>query len=182
MARPVATLRPVSVDDEVRTTTRRDPLAPLRRRWEEHGWGAVEQMHAYGTLLRTRRLVLAVVDDALDQVGLTSSRHTLLMTLDCSPQRALTIGQLSRRTMSHPTSVTKLVDAVAADGLVEKVVPDYDRRSVVVHLTEKGVALLEAAAHVLSEVGFGLGALDEEQLTGLIRACDVVRQDLSDSE
>lgn len=139
-------------------------------------------MHAYGALLRTRRLVLAVVDDALHQVGLTSSRHTLLMTLDCAPERSLTIGQLSTRTMSHPTSVTKLVDHLAADSLVLKTVPDHDRRSVIVHLTKKGTALLDKAAAVLADIEFGLGALDVDQLDALMSAFQTVRRDLSDSE
>lgn len=172
----------MTVDDEARTVATRDPLDPLRRRWEEHGWGAVEHMHAYGALLRTRRLVLSTVDDALEQIGLTSSRHTLLMTIDCAPDRALTIGQISRRTMSHPTSVTKLVDHLAADGLVRKTVPAHDRRSIVVHLTAKGTKLLEKAAAALAEIEFGLGALDRDRLTELMHALQIVREDLSDTK
>lgn len=170
-------------DTTVDTSTNpRDPLEPLHRRWEERGWGAVDKMHAYGSLLRTRRLVLAAVNDALAGIGLTGSRHTLLMTLDCAADQALTIGQLSRRTMSHPTSVTKLVDALLADGYVRKEVPEHDRRSIVVHLTPRGDELLAKAAAALVDIEFGLAGLDEDDVQALTRAFDRVRQDLHDMD
>ena len=150
----------------------------MRRRWEELGLGAGRELEAFAALLRTRHLVNLRVDEALATVGLTNSRATVLITLDCAPDRSLTIGQLSRRTLAHPSSVTPLVDHLAQAGLVRRRVPDHDRRSVVVTLTRKGQNLLRKASSVLVDIRFGLNALDAEELDQLIASLDAIRTDL----
>lgn len=162
----------------VTANTAADQHLIMQQRWAEHGWGGDEQVAAYSVLNHTPRLVYQYVDKALEPIGLTGSRHAILWTLDCSPAGELTIGQISRRVLSHPTSVTKLVDHLEAAGLVRKTVPSYDRRAVVVALTANGTDILEEAGHVLAESKFGLGALDAMALKQLTSALETVRRHL----
>jgi DNA-binding MarR family transcriptional regulator len=164
--------------DDRSTESSGDQHVIIKRYWAKHGWGSDAEAAAYSLVAHTPRLVSQSIDRTLEPIGLTGSRYAVLLTLDCSSRGSLTIGELSRRITSHPTSATKLVDHLEAAGLVRKKVPDHDRRIVVVELTAKGRRMLHRAARLLAESKFGLGALDETQLRALTTALEILRYDI----
>ncbi|EUC01170.1 transcriptional regulator, MarR family [Rhizobium sp. CF080] len=58
----------------------------------------------------------------------------------------LRLGELSKRTMVTNGNVTGLVERLEADGYVQRVTPDGDRRVTVAKLTEAGMTLFAAMA------------------------------------
>jgi MarR family 2-MHQ and catechol resistance regulon transcriptional repressor len=81
-----------------------------------------------------------------------------------------TIGDLVRLTSG---SITTAVDRLERKGLVQRSVEETDRRTRVVHLTEDGRKLIEAAfaehAAALDRAAGGLAAVEREQAAALLK-------------
>lgn len=58
----------------------------------------------------------------------------------------LRLGELSKRTMVTNGNITGLVERLEADGMVQRVTPDGDRRVTVARLTEQGRTLFSTMA------------------------------------
>ncbi|MEM8753563.1 MAG: MarR family transcriptional regulator [Pseudomonadota bacterium] len=68
------------------------------------------------------------------------------------PDQALTVGELSASCLAKQPTMTRRIDRLAAEGLVERIAGDGDRRRVLVRLTAVGRAraatlVAEAQAH-----------------------------------
>ncbi len=85
----------------------------------------------------------------------------------------LRLGVLAERLRVAPRSVTELVDALVAKGLVERVPDPADRRAVVVRVTGAGAELSELVhaerSAQLRAWAANLEADDREQLVRLLR-------------
>jgi DNA-binding MarR family transcriptional regulator len=80
----------------------------------------------------------------LAKFGLTSAKYNYLVVLYVAPQ-GLMMNELSRRIHTSNASVTGMLAALEADGLVKRTINVRDRRSSVVTLTAAGRRLLKAA-------------------------------------
>lgn len=97
---------------------------------------------ACANLRKTARLVTQAYDDALKETGLHCSQFTLLATLaQIGPSG---MGQLAEALGMDRTTLTRNLQALQRDGLVEDQ-PDSDKRRRQVAITTQGVAALEAA-------------------------------------
>jgi len=108
----------------------------------------VEGAHieAWQRLLRANCVFMRELDSELQvQHGMTVSDYDVLVQLRDAEQRSLTMGVLSERTMLTRSGMTRLVQGLEADGLVERrPCPSDARRSFAV-LTPLGQERLEAA-------------------------------------
>jgi DNA-binding MarR family transcriptional regulator len=134
--------------------------------------GAVERQAATG-----ETLVLAISDA---ERRLTRRLASLLAHHDCTVERwrALNLlahgeshrmSELAEFTQLPPASLTRLVDGLVADNLVHRKPDPSDRRGVLVHITERGLAL----KHALSERIVAermLGDVDEQEAAALLDA------------
>lgn len=141
-----------------------DPIEEARRNWNTHGWGAATAMVAATSITRAHQILLSRINAALGVHGLTFSRFEVLALVYFSRQRALPMGKIGARLQVHPTSVTSLVDRLAADGLVERKPHPTDRRTTLVQLSEKGASVVDQAAQDLAAIDFGLAELNETAL------------------
>ena len=119
-------------------------------------------------LLATSNLIEAEVRQRLrERFGTTLPRFDLLAQLE-RVEDGLLLGELSRRMMVSNGNVTGLVERLAQSGLIERSVPEDDRRAVRVRLTEEGRrAFAEmAAAHAewIAELFAGLSENEQEAL------------------
>jgi len=90
-----------------------------------------------------------MLDRRLAPLGVTTQQAALLHNAasgGASPR------QLMEAVGTDTAGMTKLVDRLAAKGLVERRPNPADRRSVVIEPTERGLALVPAFAPVFSEV------------------------------
>ncbi len=112
---------------------------------------------AMGILGRMKRLATHLgreVEQVLQSHGLSSSSFDVLATLRRSgAPYSMSPGDLLDMTMVSSGTMTNRIDQLEKAGLVERVVNQEDRRSVLIALTEKGFAIVDEAvsAHVANQ-------------------------------
>lgn len=111
----------------------------------------VGPMGIMGRLHRLATHLGREVEAVLLQHGLSSSAFDVMATLRraCAPYR-LSPGELLDMTMVSSGTMTNRIDQLEKAGLVERINNPEDRRSVLIALTDKGFATVDAAvtAHV----------------------------------
>jgi len=134
----------------------------------------VEPMGIFGRLKRLTTHIGREVDAVLLKHGLSSSSFDVLATLRRSgaPYR-LSPGELLGMTMVSSGTMTNRIDQLEKAGLVERLFNPEDRRSVLIALTEKGLAAVEEAvgAHVANQQRLtrNLTADDKAELDRLLK-------------
>jgi DNA-binding MarR family transcriptional regulator len=99
----------------------------------------------------------------------------VLLPLALSPNGRLRLGDLADCAGLTPSGLTRRIEALLTDGLIERSHCDSDRRGIYAAVTPKGLAALPRAvehhAAVLErEVGRNLDPSDVARLTGLLEA------------
>jgi len=134
-----------------------------------------EEFAVWRGLLRVYETVTGELDTRLrTEHGLGFDAYGVLITLVTAPD-GLAIGELGRRRNLSPSGISRAVDRVARDGLIERRPNPADQRSLVVVLTDRGVRRLRAAQvthHAVVRERL-LGNLDARQLTGLAELWEV---------
>ncbi len=112
-------------------------------------------------------------DDGAD--GVTGARLSALSVLVYGgPQ---TLGALARRERVATPTMTRIVDALVRDGLVERSAVEGDRRSVLLTVTAAGRALMERGrARRIERLAGELATIDHDRLADLARALDLLEQ------
>ena len=134
----------------------------------------VEPMGIFGRLKRLTTHIGREVDAVLLKHGLSSSSFDVLATLRRSgaPYR-LSPGELLGMAMVSSGTMTNRIDQLEKAGLVERLFNPEDRRSVLIALTEKGLAAVEEAvgAHVANQQRLtrNLTAEDKAELDRLLK-------------
>jgi DNA-binding MarR family transcriptional regulator len=157
-----------------------DAIEEARRQWEDRWPAAAPAMATATSVMRAQQIVLSAVDGALRPFGLTFARFEALTLLSFTKEGRLPMGKIGQRLMIHPTSVTNVIDRLAADGLVERVPHPSDRRTTLAQLTPAGRALVLKATKVVNAIEFGLGGMTVEEmddLAGLVRSLRVATGD-----
>ncbi|HVP01888.1 MAG TPA: MarR family transcriptional regulator [Solirubrobacteraceae bacterium] len=117
-------------------------------------------------LLRSYEWVTRELDRRLrSEHGLTFDAYGVLITLVTEPD-GLAIGELGERRNLSPSGISRAVDRVAREGLVERQPNPADQRSFVVALTDTGLRRLRSAQvthHALVRERL-LSRLDDQQL------------------
>ena len=137
-------------------------------------------MAAATSIMRVQQLLLGDFDEAVGRHGLTFARYEALVLLAFSREGNLPMSKMGQRLMVHPTSVTNIVQRLAAQGLVERVPNPADGRGMLASITPRGLEVMEAATRDLVASGFSLGALtsaEHEQLFALLRKVRVAAGD-----
>lgn len=147
-----------------------DPIAAARTNWEKRGWGhAALGMATATSLVRLGTLIDARANTILKPFGISFSRYELLTLLMFSRSGALPMKKASARLNIPPASVTHMVNALEKDGLVERTRDIQDGRSVLVSITDQGIALVSSASPALNEFFSSLDVAPEllDALTGV---------------
>ncbi|WP_421682310.1 MarR family transcriptional regulator [Stutzerimonas urumqiensis] len=84
----------------------------------------------------TSLLMTKVYKPLLQAIGLTYPQYLAMLVL--WERDGITVGELSRRLMTDPGSVTPLLKRLEAEGLIERRRSSVDERVVELHLTEAG--------------------------------------------
>lgn len=148
-----------------------DPIDEAARQWSAR-WSAVDAMRAVTSLMRAQQLVLAELDEALREHGLTFARYEALVLLTFSRRGSLPLGKMGKRLQVHPTSVTSIVHRLEAAGLVRRREHPTDGRAVLAEITDRGREVVATATEALVAADFGLGSLGAPELKAIF---DVLR-------
>lgn len=130
-------------------------------------WRTFLMAHA----LLTRRLD----EDLRSEEGLTLGEYSALLQVAEAPGRALRMNQLANGIFLSRSGVTRLIDRLEADGLIERSTCMSDGRGALAVLTDAGLARLRAAAttHLRGIDQYFLAVVpgaDLELLAGTFRA------------
>ena len=109
----------------------------------------------------------SLTDDRLRLVGQSSARMEALAAIMNSPWPSSQIDIAKRLRIEGPT-MTRMLDTLEADGLVERIADPSDRRSKHLRLTPTGEAVLEEIFGIVDDLRTRLIAgLDPEQIVEL---------------
>ena len=114
-------------------------------------------------------------DDIWDELSMRE--YDVLFTLSLARDGRLRLGELNERILLAQPSLSRLIDRLAADGLVRREVPVDDRRGTLVCLTPGGAEVQRRigrrhAARIAAYVG---DALSEQDLADLERIATTLR-------
>ena len=113
----------------------------------------------------------------LEEHGVYAGQDYLLDAL--SEEDGLTVGALAERLRIEVPTVVKTVQRMEAAGLVRRSPDPADRRRSLVHLTERGRAVLPAVREALAAVSEqGTAGLSVEERAELLRMLAVVSENL----
>ncbi len=131
------------------------------------------ELGAWRGMLATHSRVIAALDDELEREhGLALGSYEVLLHLAEAPEHSLRMGALADRLLLSRSGLTRLVDRLAARGLVERHSCDSDRRGTYARLTDEGLRLFEEArpTHLRGVREHFLGRLADEDLDRLAQA------------
>ncbi len=104
---------------------------------------------AWRALLLAQNAVLRAIDEELDAAGAVPLHvYDVLLELNGAPGRRLRMKELAGRTVLTRSRVSKLVDELVGQGLVERGEDPTDRRGSVVAITAAGRRALRKGAPV----------------------------------
>jgi DNA-binding MarR family transcriptional regulator len=151
-----------------------DPIARAGDLWEKHV-GDASSMRVATSIMRVQQLLLSEFDRVLKPLGITFARYEVLRLLSFSREGRLPLSVIGERLMVHPTSVTNAIDRLVAGGLVDRTPDEQDRRRVYASLTPEGKRVLRRATKALTDIDFGLAALDAKERDRLFEVLRSVR-------
>ena len=104
------------------------------------------ELAAWRGFLATHRQLITALDEELEREhGLALGSYEVLLHLSEAPEQSLRMGELADRLLLSRSGLTRLVDRLAARGLVERHSCPSDRRGTYARLTEEGLARFEQA-------------------------------------
>jgi DNA-binding MarR family transcriptional regulator len=112
----------------------------------------------------------AVDEDLQRTSGLSSTQYSVLMHLSESPDRRLRMSDLAGHCGLSPSHITRVIDHMAAEGLVERRRPESsDGRSTMAVLTKRGMSTLRRAwpHHIRSVRALAFDHLTAEETKAL---------------
>jgi DNA-binding MarR family transcriptional regulator len=141
------------------------------------------ELAAWQGFIRLDARLSRVLDaDLRREHRLTANGYDVLIQLGLAPGRRLRITTLAEEVLMSPSGLSRLVDALERDGLVERERNPDDARSFDVVLTPAGRTLLRAAnrTHLQRVREAFLGRLTDAQLDALADAWRAVDPALVD--
>ena len=129
---------------------------------------------AWARLMKAQRIALARVEAALKQAGLPPlAWYDVLLELERAGEAGLRPFELERALLLAQYNLSRLLDRIEREGLVERAPCPQDGRGQVVRISEQGKSVREAmwpvyARAIEAAVGSTLGAANAETLAALL--------------
>ncbi len=93
----------------------------------------------------------SMLDEKLRLIGTSAARMEALSTIDRAPWLSAQVEIANRMGIEKPT-LTRMLDMLEAEKLVERLPDPWDRRAKLIRLTPEGEKTLDAASQVASEL------------------------------
>jgi DNA-binding MarR family transcriptional regulator len=110
-------------------------------------------LDAWRSYLQSHAAIVRELDaELVAEHGMTTRDYEVLLYLAQAPDRRLPMSSLAASTMLTRSGITRLVDGLVAEGLIERVACSNDARVSYAELTDAGYAKLRAAGctHIAS--------------------------------
>ena len=104
-----------------------------------------ERLRCWRLYFESALALIDVLDTELEQaVGIPLRWYDVLVHLEESPE-GIPMNELAERILYSKSGFTRVVDRMEEEGLVRRVRPEHDRRTILVVLTDKGTETMERA-------------------------------------
>lgn len=104
-----------------------------------------ERLRCWRLFFESGLALQSVLDTELEhQTGIQLRWYDVLVQLEESPQ-GIPMSELAARILHSKSGFTRLVDRMEQAGLVSRVRPEHDRRTILVTLTANGTATMQRA-------------------------------------
>ena len=130
------------------------------------------RLRAWAAFLRAHaRIIRALERDLQEREGMALTDYDVLVQLAATEPHRLRMSELADRLLLSRSGVTRLVDRLESDGLVERVTCTDDRRGQWASLTHAGYERLRTATpvHLRGVAEHFIDRLDREELAALER-------------
>lgn len=144
---------------------------------EAPNWLSEPELRAWQGLINVTTGVMATLDNELRaEHGLSLGDYEVLVHISEAPEHYLRMTELAARLKLSPSGITRRIDGLVREGLVERRPCPSDRRGSNAVLTEKGLRRLREAAptHVRGVRAHFVDQLSERQLANLASALAAV--------
>jgi DNA-binding MarR family transcriptional regulator len=127
-------------------------------------------------LLAHARVARRLDEELRAEHDLSFAEYDALLTIATAPERRIRMRQLADQVLLSKSGVTRLIDRLVADGLVERGACASDARGAEAVLTDAGLTRLRSASatHLRGISAHFLGVLDDRQLAEIGRAMQAV--------
>jgi DNA-binding MarR family transcriptional regulator len=135
------------------------------------------ELRAWQALLHAHHDVIRKLDAELhEEHGLSLGDYDVLLRLARAPGRSLRMTELAERVMLSPSGLTRLVDRLVDEGLVQRDRFDGDARVMLARLTDDGRRALRHAAktHLRGIREHFTGRLSPTQLRNVASALETI--------
>lgn len=95
-------------------------------------------LESWENLFRAQHELLALLSTDFDEAELSQTEYDVLLTVTRSPEMTARLRDITSRALMSQPSVSRLVDRMAAKGLVTKATDPADGRGTLVTATERG--------------------------------------------
>lgn len=103
-------------------------------------------LEAWRSFLQSHASILRALDaDLIAEHGMTSRDYEVLLYLSQAPDRMLPMSSLAEATMLTRSGITRLIDGLVDNGLIERVSCEKDARVSYAKLTDAGYKKLRSA-------------------------------------
>jgi DNA-binding MarR family transcriptional regulator len=104
-----------------------------------------ERLRCWRLFFESSMALIDMLDTELQEaVGIPQRWYDVLVQLEEAPD-GLPMNELAERILYSKSGFTRVVDRMEEAGLVRRVRPEHDRRSILVLLTEEGIKMMERA-------------------------------------
>lgn len=159
-----------------------DPLEWVEHYWRKQKLGDPASFVAMGSMFRMHQLMTQEIERVLKPFELTRTSYLALATIQLSDRGVRLLSHIATYMLVHPTTITLIIDKLAAQGLVERVPHPTDRRATYAKITPAGTALMKKASAALETVDFGMPGMRGERAEALIELLQPVRRAAGDSD
>ena len=148
-------------------------------------WLSDDEQLAWRTLINVHGHLMSRLDaelQAAHHLGLAD--YEVLVHLSEAPERSLRMSELAERLLLSPSGLTRRLDGLVREGLVERQAYLSDRRGSLAVLTPAGLARLEEAAptHVAGVRSYVVAPLGRDRLLQLAEILGQIEGALQDDQ
>ena len=108
------------------------------------------QTRAILNILFTASWLDCLMNRTLRDYGLTNPQYNILRILRGSPQ-GLSVLDIKSRMIDRSSNVSRLVEKLREQELVERIISNEDRRMVVVSISKKGLEMIDAVGNQMNQ-------------------------------
>jgi len=113
----------------------------LKRRLRQKMFSSIEQ-EAILNLFVASNYIHSKLDALCNKFNITLAQFNVLRILKGSHPNGYPRGEITKRMVEPAPDVTRLIDTLVANGLVERFISEEDRRLSMARITKKGINLL----------------------------------------